>query len=267
MLTQTTKGTVGTVLLDIAPALSGQEQPAVAEKNRVFSRAGSFASVMLDDKLNAGLMADLGYECGNFVKKIYMSGKTLASEALAKTAKPLSTIKFKSGVQDMEFFHYSKGQGLKDLLNPEEVDRDLAHKRALGDGSYEKMFLWYRTRQVDSWRMWRRVHYLAEDPESSKYLGSVNLRFFLNPAAKTITWDEAVWRQALNEIAKRYPGLQKACGTDLTIRVPDTFKTVYFNQLLFMISEDSGIDVVDFQTQEWFQLISPDSIASTRVSQ
>jgi hypothetical protein len=133
------------------------------------------------------------------------------------------------------------------------------------DGSYDKVFEYYRTRLADQWKFWRRVHYLAEDPSSSRYLGGYQTKLYLNPKARTITWDDKTWLTALQEVNKRHPGLDQACGIDLPISVPDTYETVHFNQILFMIAEDSAIDVVDFNARKWFQLIGPNSIIKTEV--
>jgi hypothetical protein len=224
---------------------------------------GTFANALQDDRINSYLMNDIGTGCGQFLQQIYKSGDTLWSYSLYKAAKPITEIPFASGPHAPIFYHYTRAQQFVDLLHPEITDRSKANALSMKDGSYDKIFEFYRTRPADMYRLWRRVHYLAEDPSTSAFEGNLKTVFHLNPQARTIQWNDNIWTKAMEEVNARHPGLDSACGISLNVPVNDSYGAVNFNELLFLIAEDSEIDVIDYNQQEhWFQLVGPRSITS-----
>ena len=234
---------------------ASQEQKDIEKANK--QRRASFRNVFLSPKLNKEIREDLGDKCFNFIHNIYSQDKTLYSEMLNRTIEPLSTINFKSGVQDLKFYHWTYSTGLHELLQSKEKDRSKAHKNALNNGSYEAMFTFLRTRDADMYNLWRRLFYVAEDALSSNFLGNKLITFQLSPHCRSIGWDDKSWIDALEELEQKYQGLQDACGEGLPRTVNDTFRTVNYNEILHIIAEDSGVDIIDFQTKEWFQILTP----------
>lgn len=235
--------------------IQSQEELDISEANS--NRSGSFKNIFLNNSLNQELKEDLGPKCFNFIQSIYKQNKTLYTESINRSIEPLSLINFKSGLQDMTFFHWTRSVGLHNLLLSSNSNRDEAHKIALDKKLYESMFVYLRTRDADQYNLWRRVFYIAEDPESSKFLGDKLIKFYLNPKCRSIGWDKRNWLDSLQELELKYKGFQNACGKGFTRKVSDTHRTVDYNEILFIIAEDSGVDIIDFQTKEWFQVLTP----------
>jgi hypothetical protein len=142
--------------------------------------ASSFRTLILQG--HPGLRRTLGEACFDAMRKIYLSRRTLRSEKLRKASHPLTYEKFKSGVRDFHFFHYAKAQAMLDQFHPEVKDRRMAHALALQEGAYEKMMLFFRTRDPSS--ATTLPLYVAEDPYSSSHYGPLRVRISFAPATR-----------------------------------------------------------------------------------
>jgi hypothetical protein len=229
------------------------------------NRDGTFASTLLNPASDAPLLTDLGASCGPFVQKIYKDGGTLASSTVIDAARPISSIALPSGQHDGVFYHYTTAVELMNSLHPEIKSRKEAQLEAVKNKEYDHIFEFYKTRAPDPKGFWDRIYYIAEDPVSSEYAGTLRIRFTLDPKAHTVTWDDRMWVKAIDELDRRYPGFKSACGDDLPLTHKDTYGTVRYNNILFVMAEDSGIDLLDYNSKRWFMLVSPKSIRETNL--
>jgi hypothetical protein len=231
-------------------------------------RLSSFRNQILQG--NENMRAGMGPQCFDFLKKIYESGRTLSSETVRKAARFLSETPFASGVQEYDFFHYTRRREALDQFHPEMQDRAQAHALAMKEGAYEKMMQFLREQRGDSRRAystWGRVLYVAEDPWSSKQYGSLRIKFHFSPATLVIDGPR-VLMGALTELNGRFPGLLAAC--------PAIESSGYYGRLseaFFPIVEESDIPLVHYGDPEhsgkrkggWYQLLSPEPIRGTEV--
>lgn len=228
---------------------------------------GTFAHALLDPAAARNLYAELGPPCGKLVSGIYKDGRTLASKAVMNAAKPLRSLQFPSGLHTGSFYHYTKSPKMLELLHPEVRDRSKANADAVKNGEYGRIFGSYKLGESDPLGkgFWNRVHYLSEDPVTSQYAGPLRVRFVLDPEARVLTWDDGLWAAALAELDRRFPGFKLACGSNLDKRRNDTYGATRYSDALFIIAEDSGIDLLDYNAKRWFMMVSPRSIRETHL--
>lgn len=230
-----------------------------------FERKSTFRMMLKDPEKGQNMTRELGPECASAINAITDSGKSLESETLKRSIIPLSEVRFSSGQQDDSFYHWTSNPGLGATLKLPELSPKEAYRRARDEGVFESMFEFLRTRDADSYAFWRRVFYVAEDTESSRFLGNQLFEFTLNMDARTISYDYNVWLASLAEIGERYPDIKRHCRLGLRMYVPDTFGTVMFDNIFMIVAEDSKVEVIDYnQQQKWFQLLTPAPIKAIK---
>lgn len=229
------------------------------------NRAYTFRKLLLDARTNVQMRAELGAGCVDSINAITQKGGNLGSRHLANAAVPLSSIRFHTGVQDNLFYHWTSSTGLFSLFKLNDLSPEQASARALKENLYEQMFYFLRTRSADMYQFWRRVFYVAEDTQSSAFLGSSLIEFTLNPKSKTLRYDVGVWQAGMDEVAAKHPELAQNCKMKLSWEIPDTFGRVMFSNMFFIVAEDSGISIIDFnQGSRWFQILSSEPFVSMK---
>ncbi len=219
----------------------------------------SFRALLSDPSTGAEMTRDLGAACAADINAITHAGNTLRSEKLAKAAQPLSSIRFSSGAQDMRFYHWTNSAGLFDLFKLDSLSSEDASSQAKQNKRFDEMFSFLRTRRAAEYQFWQRVFYVSEDTISSNWRGTRLINFTLDENAKTLSYDLDIWREAVTEVTERYPELARDCKTHLNRQISDTYGTVYFDDIFYIVAEDSGIQVVDYnQDQKWFQVLTPE---------
>lgn len=229
------------------------------------NRAYTFRKILLDPRYNTQMKAELGSECVDAINKITQTGGSLYSRQLANAAVPLGSIRYFSGVQDNLFYHWTSNSGLHTLFKLNELSAEDASTRASKENIYEQMFFYLRTRPADQYKFWRRVFYVAEDPQSSAFLGSSLIEFTLNPQSKTLKYDINMWQNGMDEVAAKHHELAQKCKMKLDWDIPDTFGRVLFSNMFFIVAEDSGISLIDYnQRSSWFQILSSEPFVSLK---
>lgn len=230
------------------------------------ARTATFRQMLRDPDKGQYMRAEIGSACTDAINALTASGRSLRSEKLVAAEVPLRSIHFASGQEDDTFYHWTSDPGLINLFHLDTMTPQEAFTNALKNHLFESMFDFLRKRQADNYAFWRRVFYVAEDTESSAFLGNHLIEFDLDLNARTIQYDQQVWADALAEVAHRYPTLAANCKMGLDEPVADTFGAVMFNNLFFIIAEDSGVEVVDYNQQEkWFQILSPTAFRGVRL--
>lgn len=231
----------------------------------VAKRTYSFRKMLLDPKMSANMQGELGAACVASVNKITRSGRSLASRILANSATPLGQVRVHTGVQDNLFYHWTSSDGLFALFKLRELNGDEASARAKKENIYEQMFYFLRTRSADMYQFWRRVFYVAEDTKSSGFLGSNLLEFTLDPKSKTVVYNLPTWQASMDEVAEKYPELAQTCKMNLDWKLTDTFGSLMFSNMFFIVAEDSGITVIEFnQGGRWFQILGSEPFVSLK---
>lgn len=201
--------------------------------------------------------SDLGGSCFDALKRAVAAQADLSSESLKTSIVPLKSIRFASGVQDETFYHYTNdGQAFVKIfelntLEPAEVDR-----KALEENRFDRIFEFLRKRSTGrAGTFWDRLFYVAEDPRSSANFGPSGFEFKMNLETPTVVYDKSVASAAIKEVIARNPNL-KDCGDSWT-SFGANYYGVQYNGFFYMIAEESGVEMIDYQSGRWFQVLSP----------
>lgn len=251
-----------------AEPLSAEDQRRSDEiAARLEERASSFRRVIRSGN-NYGLLQELSDNrrgCGDAVRDVYEKGGSLYSAAVDKAAKPLGDFPKGSGVQDDYYYHFSKSADFRagmigkegDALR-KQVDGAILYARQSGPryllpGNPSGMYH----------SNWGRSFYVSEDRKSIEFIAPYGIEFVIRPDARLISLDRDPLEGALREVGERYPDVGRRCGKRFDTSIRDTFGSVDYHALVFLIAEDSGIDLIDYkQDGHWFQVLTPDAFES-----
>ena len=243
---------------------NGNEQLLHYEAKRAFT----FRKILADPAKNQNMAAELGAACVQAINQITQAGGSLRSITLMNSTKPLEQIKFGANGGNPYFYHWTSRDGLHEMFELNRLSEDQVIERARANNTYEKMFDFLRARSADEYAFWRRVFYVAKDKASSAFLGTQLIEFELDLNAKTISYEHKIWQKAMDEVSASYPSLKQACAMDLDRQFPDTHGVVMSNNMFFIVAEDSGVEVIDYNQKElWFQILSSRPFKAIRKSQ
>jgi len=226
-------------------------------------RPYSYRNLLKDP--NSPLRLELGLECTELVNKVIAEGGDFSSSILKSRVYPLSKIDFPSGAKDNLFFHWTKQEGLNNLFQLKQLSKEKATARAFREGLFDELFAFLRKRPgagPTGYGFLHRLFYLAEDKDSSSSYGHILVLFELRNDARTISYEPEIWRRALVEVIERHH-LSPACPTDLNLIADLGFNLLHYSNLFYLIAEESGIEVVDYnQKKFWYQILSPTAFIS-----
>ena len=224
-------------------------------------RTGSFRRIILS-AVGQNLIHELSDRhpgCGEAVREVYATGGSLYSRRLDAAATRLGDVPFASGVQDNIFYHYTQNKSFMKSLDEsaEEIQKNQA---------YEKIFIYLRAHQKPgtSYGNWSRIFYMSEDPDTIRNFAPFCVEFKMNMEARVVELESKLFSSAIREVGDRHPEVLDKCGSEMDQSGRDTYSTVYWNSLNFLMAEDSGLDAIDYQFHHWFQILNPDMILSSR---
>ena len=219
------------------------------------TREGSFRRILLSDA-GAPILEELSRinpGCGEAVKKVYQDGHSLYSKVIDGAAVRLGDFPFASGAQDDTFYHYTTSKSFMESFDGTQAE-------LLAKGAYEDIFVYIRSRvgQEEYKANWNRGFFVCESMAYSSW-APYGIEFHLNLKARLISLKPDLIVDALQEIALRFPEVGARCGTELNAYINDTFGAIHYHSLIFLIAEDSGVDVLDyFQKGSNFIVLTPD---------
>lgn len=150
-----------------------------------------------------------------------------------------------------------------DLLSLRKLTPAAAYANARAKNLFDQMFEFIRNRPAPYAGFWSREFYVAEDPESSKSFGNKLVEFKLNPQGRLLPYSQEVREAALKEVGDRYPAIAQACTMTM-----HTEMSGQFNEVLAIIMEDSGVEIIDYnEDMKWFQVTSPTIFRGVRLVQ
>lgn len=245
----------------IVKSFDGMDRMSVDEIFERFARKASFRKLLSDPAKSANMIGELGRACAEAINAITASGGNLESKILKDSTQTLDSFHVYSKHDDDVFYHWTKSTTLLSSLKLDKLPGPKAYEADVADGSLEAIFDFLRTQYVDGSEFYRRVLYVAEDKDSSSDYGNLLIEFQFNPKAVVLPYDESTWSKAVQEVANRYSSIAKNCKVDLSSSFDGKFGVMKFNNLFFIIAEDSSVDLIDYNQQRiWFQLLSPKSI-------
>lgn len=212
---------------------------------------GSYAYHVINS-IPGNVNDSLSSQCKGFLSQdIYGKKKSLYSERVFEASVRADSYAYKSGVNDLLFFHYTRARAmLNDLRgnNPERFNR-----------SFE-----YLRRASLSYKLWSSMIYVAEDPLSSKSFGNLRVEFTISPSARVLELGYNLDLKQddplgiMDELEQKHPGFKKAC-----LNTEQQGWCCGESGIRYLIFEDSGIGLVDYYNprsdnhNQHFQLITP----------
>jgi hypothetical protein len=210
----------------------------------------SYASLLVDAERGRIPRANLTKDCLKFLERLYSRGQRLDSSCVVERTELASAYPFRTGSRDLTFFHYTQSEKVAEL-----VQRPVSDPRQ----TFDDLFTFLR--EVNASKGAQRANlYVAEDPESSKKWGPIQLQIELAPWARVYhEYTAGNLSACAADLESRHPGLARACQTDQPIRS--------FSFLMFAILEDNGVALYDYEgDQQFFQLVGPESITGLKIN-
>ncbi len=236
------------------PGLPQKPTPA-KEPLETTHHSYAYRKILLDSKYTSQFGSDLqGGKCLGAVRTVLASGHTLYSEVLEQLIVPASR-KIPGG----ELFHYTKAPAVKELIGSAKLSKL---------EKLDELFKFVRTRELNHDQYYRRLgwrnFFVASDRSSSSVFGfgSILVKFKLGKDAKMLTYDERIWREAIADMAARYPVIQQNCDLKFGYAY-DALGTAAFQNFIPVMAEEMGVDILDYnQNDHWWQLLSPVHVES-----
>lgn len=195
-----------------------------------------------------------GSPCVEALRHFYKNGGLLEMDSIKSKLIPLRDYKIKTGI-DSSFYHYTSAINLYNLLQPSETDRKSVHDSlySKGEEGYGNIFYYLKNLGNPTYD----AFYMAEDPESSRNYGHIQLKFYLSDDAMVFD-DQGNYQstnsfEALTEIAATYPEIYNACSN-------------HSLQLYYFALDDSGADILDYYNyNQWFKITNSSIITGCEV--
>jgi hypothetical protein len=225
--------------------------------------SGAFAQHLVRDLIKAGTHQSefsrfFGESCYQELKTFYGQGKLLVSDIFVRESFPIADLTkidhnldivrteiTKTKEDYFTFFHYTKAEDLAKDFRPNETNRDKVHSEIKTKVFDDIMtFLKNPGRGTFFNPVFLRVNsgflYVSSCPDCSSSFGNIQLSFTFSSKARAmkINANTYNWSAASQELESRYPAVFRECD---------------FYGVGILALEDSGIDIIRYDTY-WYQV-------------
>jgi len=248
----------------------------------------SFRTLICDPIRGKFVRQELGETCADALIEIFNAGERLDSQALRSKRVRVGELIPAEKSDSVKVYHAARwgDSGLTDLFEL-NTDRSsgcrLSEKeinlRARKYNRYAEIFAYLRIqRQLRSdnprhhwFGLWLRSFYVGKSIESVLEICNSNcdvMEFDLDADAWAIPFNQDLWQEAVHEIGKKFPSLNKYTDLNLTYEANDQHGRVFYHPFLFVIAEESNISLMDYgQNGYWFQILVPSIFRAIRLVQ
>ncbi len=249
------------------------------QKNKNFK----FRTLLQQPIAGAYVRQELGEECADLLADIFRAGGDLSCQAFIQKRVRICGLIGEPDQQIVRFYHTARwgDTGLVDLLDLKHgkqknyqtfltaLSRAYALKRFWGIFKYLRVERKLGADLEHNWPgLWHRNFYVGRSLESVTEISQhdyPHFEFDIDGKVWALPYQENIWKQALDEVATKYPQLKNVTKLEPYYMAGDKHRTVYYHPLQFVIAEESGISLMDYgQKGLWFQVIRPEALRGVR---